>query len=227
MAFVNKILINKYNLSYINPQLFLYEICLSSFIMSQVPVTLNSASIRSCSSWTWPWRQSRTESYLVNGAVIFISVLQRLYKSVPRPPPLRHLSGSQHAAGRPEALLWNHIPSSTEHGRCVTRRFSSMRELVCYLRCVFHHAGLQRAALAAFGQEIAHLQSRGQWPFQHGALWDGLKVSPCIHINHAILQQRCSSVQHLEAVRFLKTVSLKSLFARQGWIYLIKNIVTF
>ncbi len=140
----------------------MYEICLSSFIMSQVPVTLNSASIRSCSSWTWPWRQSRTESYLVNGAVIFISVLQRLYKSVPRPPPLRHLSGSQHAAGRPEALLWNHIPSSTEHGRCVTRRFSSMRELVCYLWGVFHHAGLQRAALAAFGQEIAHLQSRGQ-----------------------------------------------------------------
>uniref|UniRef100_A0A8C1JR01 START domain-containing protein 1 n=1 Tax=Cyprinus carpio TaxID=7962 RepID=A0A8C1JR01_CYPCA len=36
--------------------------------------------------------------------------------------------------------------------------------IVFYLCCLFHPAGLQRVALAVFGLEIAHLQSRGQMP---------------------------------------------------------------
>lgn len=129
---------------------------------------LNSENLDSSSSWMWPWRQSWTKSYLVNGVVIFCSVLHWLYKTVPQPPPLRHLSRSEHAAGRREALLWNLIPTFTEHGRYSTSALSMLHEflwcgsVLFYLLCVWCPAGLQRAALAAFGQEIAHLQSRGQ-----------------------------------------------------------------
>lgn len=102
---------------------------------------LNSETLDSSSSWMWPWRQSWTKSYLVNGVVIFCSVLHWLYKSVPRPPPLRHLSGSEHAAGRREALLWNLIPTFTEHGRYSTSawvspvRFCIVLFIVCSVSC--------------------------------------------------------------------------------------------
>lgn len=80
----------------------------------------------------------------------------------------------QYAACRREALLWNLLPASPQHGRWAIlpgRRTAFLFHPRCFhvrysCLCSMNRAGLQRAAVAVIGQEITHLQRWG-WSQHH------------------------------------------------------------